>query len=34
LLAAVAVGLTAWLLWRRRRGPAEEAAATAEGEEA
>ena len=30
-LAAVAVGLAAWLLWRRRRGPEE---AGAEGEEA
>lgn len=32
VLAAVAVGLAAWLLWRRRRGAAEETGA--EGEEA
>ena len=34
VLAGVAVGLAAWLLWRRRRGPAEETGAGAEGEEA
>jgi membrane protein YqaA with SNARE-associated domain len=34
VLAAVAVGLAGWLLWRRRRGPAEEAGVRAEGEEA
>lgn len=34
LLAAVAVGLAGWLLWRRRRRPAEEALARVEGEEA
>jgi len=34
VLAGVAAGLLAWLLWRRRRGPAEEAAGEAEeGEE-
>lgn len=35
MLAVVAVGLLAWLLWRRRRGPEEEVEARAEeGEEA